>query len=93
MKHAKRNIVFCSVIAVIFFLTGALWAGETEKININKASVEELVQLNRIGPKYAARIVEYREKNGPFKAPEDITNVSGIGPKTYELNMNRITVD
>jgi len=93
MKQVKKNIVFCAVIAVIFFMAGALWAGETEKININKASAEELVQLKRIGPKYAARIVEYREKNGLFKTPEDIVKVSGIGPKTYELNIDRIVVD
>jgi len=50
------------------------------------------MQLKRIGPKYAERIIEYREKNGPFKTPEDIMKVKGIGPKTFELNKDMITV-
>ncbi|MBN1932769.1 MAG: helix-hairpin-helix domain-containing protein [Desulfobacterales bacterium] len=64
-----------------------------KKLNINTASVEELTQLNRIGPKYAQGIVEYREKNGPFKQPEEIMQVPGIGSKIYELNKDRIIVE
>jgi competence protein ComEA len=63
-----------------------------KKININKASLEELIQLKRIGPKYAKRIIDHREKNGPFKNPQDIMKVKGIGEKTYELNKDQITV-
>jgi competence protein ComEA len=41
----------------------------------------------------ASLLIEYREKNGPFETPEEIINVSGIGPKTFELNKDRIVVD
>ena len=68
------------------------WAEDSDKININTASVQELTQLKRIGQKYAERIVEYREKT-PFKSPEDIMNVPGIGIKVYELNKDRIAVE
>jgi competence protein ComEA len=68
-------------------------AQEAEKININKASAVTLRQLKRIGPKLSERIVEYREKNGPFERPEDIMQVRGIGPKTFELNKDRITTE
>jgi len=69
-------------------------AGETkEMININTATVDELTQLKRIGPSYAQRIVDYREQNGPFRAPEDIMLVKGIGQRTWEVNMTNITVD
>ena len=64
-----------------------------KKININEASVAELTQLKRIGPKIGKRIVEYRENHGPFVQPEDIMNVKGIGPKTFKLNKDRITVE
>lgn len=60
------------------------------KIDINNASAEKLTQLHRIGPAIAKKIVEYRQSNGPFRTPGDIVKVSGIGPKTFELNKDRI---
>ena len=86
-------ILSCVVLTAVMLLGTALWADETAKININSAAMEELAKLKRIGPKYAARIVEYREKNGPFKNPEDITLVKGIGTKTFEANKNSICVE
>lgn len=77
---------------VTFSLVPLVSAGEVKKININAASVEELMELKWIGPKLAQRIVEYREKNGPFEKPEDIMLVSGIGPRAWEANKDRITV-
>ena len=64
----------------------------TERININTAGVDELVALPGIGRAYAERIVEYRGKNGPFKKPEDLLNVRGIGEKTFERIRDRVTV-
>ena len=68
-------------------------AGEAPKININTASVEELSRLNGVGPSHAAKIIAYREKNGPFKTPEDLIQVPGIGPKTFEKNKDVIVVE
>ena len=82
----------CIIVTVLIALTPGLSAQDIEKININKASVEEFTRLKRIGAKIAQRIVEYQEKNGPFETPEDITKVKGIGSKTFELNKDRITV-
>jgi comEA protein len=50
-------------------------------ININTASVDELVKLPNIGPVIATRIVEYRDRHGPFQNIEQLTRVRGIGPK------------
>jgi competence protein ComEA len=62
------------------------------KVNINTASADELTALPGIGPSYAQRIVEHREKNGPFKRIEDLLAVRGIGDKTFEKIKDRITV-
>lgn len=67
-------------------------ASTTELIDINTASTIELEELPGIGPTTAQKIVEYREQNGPFLAPEDIINVAGIGPGTYERIKDLITV-
>jgi competence protein ComEA len=62
------------------------------KININKATVEQLMELKGIGESYAKKIVEYREKNGPFKKIEDIQEVKGIGSKLFEAIKDQITI-
>jgi competence protein ComEA len=65
---------------------------DEDLININTASSFELETLPGIGPAIAQRIIEYREANGPFLDIEDIINVSGIGPGTYERIQDLITV-
>ena len=79
----KKFFILFTVFAVLFATAGPLRADGDDKININLASAEELQTLARVGPVYAARIIDYREKNGPFEKPEDIMKVSGIGLKTY----------
>lgn len=61
-------------------------------ININTASVDELDELPGIGPTIAQRIIDYRDANGPFQTIEDLLNVSGIGPSTFEQIKDLITV-
>lgn len=62
-----------------------------DKVDINTASGAELEELPGIGPSLAQRILDYREANGPFVTIEDIVNVSGIGPATYENLKDLIT--
>ena len=61
-------------------------------ININTATQAELESLPRSGPATAQKIIAYREANGPFTAIEDIQNVSGIGPATFEQIKTLISV-
>lgn len=63
-----------------------------DKININTASMEELKKLPRIGDALAKRIIEYRNKNGPFKRIEDLKNVSGIGDKMFDNIKDLISI-
>lgn len=62
------------------------------KVNINRATSEELQTISGIGPATAQKIIEYREKEGAFSSIEDIKNVSGIGDKTFENLKEYITV-
>jgi competence protein ComEA len=64
----------------------------TELININTASLAELDTLPGVGPTTAQKIIDYRQQNGPFINKEDLINVSGIGPGTYERLKDLITV-
>ncbi|MGD9899842.1 MAG: ComEA family DNA-binding protein [Calditrichaceae bacterium] len=56
-----------------------------KSININTAGQKELEKLPRIGPATAKGIIEYRDKNGPFKSINDLDKVKRIGPKTIDL--------
>ena len=91
----NRRLGILALLVIFFILAGVirLYAGETAKININTASAQELTQLKGIGPSHAAKIVEYRQKNGPFKLPEDVVKVPGIGQKTFENNKHLILVE
>lgn len=66
--------------------------GEGGKVNLNKASQSELETLPGIGPAKAKAIIDYREKNGPFKAIEGIRSISGFGEKTFEKLKDHISV-
>jgi competence protein ComEA len=52
-------------------------------LNINTATAAQLETLPGIGPAVAARIIEYRQKNGNFKKAEELMNVKGIGEKSF----------
>jgi len=62
---------------------GAAKPASTALVNINTASAAEFEGLPGIGATMAARIVEYRQKNGPFKKIEDLMNVRGLGEKNF----------
>jgi competence protein ComEA len=61
-------------------------------VNINTATAAEFEQLPGIGAKTAARIVDYRQKKGPFKKIEELMNVQGIGEKSFLKLRPQLTV-
>lgn len=58
-------------------------AAAVSVVNINTATASELQKLPGIGAATATRIVEYRQKNGPFKKAEELMNIRGIGEKSF----------
>lgn len=66
--------------------------GNSVKVDINKASSEDLQQIKGVGPALAEKIISYREQNGKFKNIEELKNVSGIGEKKYETLVEYVTI-
>ncbi|MBL0890212.1 MAG: helix-hairpin-helix domain-containing protein, partial [Gemmatimonadaceae bacterium] len=59
--------------------------GPPPRIDVNSATVAELESLPRVGPALAQRIIEHRQRHGPFQSAEDLRHVRGIGPSTVRL--------
>lgn len=68
-------------------------SADTDKININTASADELVVLKGIGKVNAQKIIDFRDRQGKFLTPEDLMEVPGIGQKTFDRNKDRIIVE
>jgi competence protein ComEA len=67
-------------------------AGGAGPVDLNAATAADLDALPGIGPVLAQRIVEHRERNGPFRSVEQLDDVPGIGPATYAELAERVTV-
>ena len=63
------------------------------RMNLNTATAAQLEVLPRVGPALAARILAYREAQGGFRRPADLTNVKGIGEKTLEKLLPYVYVE
>ena len=62
------------------------------KVNINNASQTELETISGVGPSLAAKIINYREKNGKFRSIEELKNISGIGDSKFEVMKDFVEV-
>ena len=62
-------------------------------ININEASINELMQLPHIGEKLAVSIIEYRKTHGGFKTTSELSHVPGIEPEVFKDIEDLITVE
>ena len=65
--------------------------GNTERVNINTATADELDDLPGIGPSTAQAIVDHRRQYGQFQRPDEIQDVPCIGPATYDRIKDLIT--
>ncbi len=97
MVHRKMLVTLLAFCLLVLWMSPTIQArpGAVKNdgaVNINTASMEELVQLPRVGTKVAERIVSYRETHGGFKSVEDIKTVQGIGEKIFEMIRPLISV-
>lgn len=87
MKQGYRTAVRMLVASLVPMVA---WSGP---VNINSADAGTLArELDGVGPAKAQAIVDYRQKNGPFKSPEDLLKVQGIGEKVFDQNRENIRV-
>lgn len=63
-----------------------------QTVNINQASLDDLILLKGIGVKRAKAIIAYREMNGKFASVDDLKKVSGIGTKVLDDNRQRLKI-
>jgi len=88
-KQRETDMKFLLTLLATCMLASLAWAAEP--VNVNTASAEEIAEsLNGVGLIKAARIVEYRQANGPFTHVDELVNVKGIGIRTIDKNKEMI---
>jgi competence protein ComEA len=99
----RRWLIATVLLGACGLLAPAALAGSEDKqgrsaakaggrININEASKTELMTLAGVGAGTADRIIAHRSANGPFKRPQDLEKVAGVGKGVLEKNVGRIVV-
>ena len=90
MSNKMAATIWITVIVSIGFLFIAMAGGQTQppsksaaKIDLNKATVEQLAKFPGLNAVLARGIVDYRGKSGPFKTPEDLLKVKGITKEIF----------
>jgi len=104
LKRSDQIVLICVIVAIVGIVLGtrAAFAPETplaqfvqkltEPLDLNTATLEELIDLPGIGPVLARRIIEYREAHGGFRSVEELLQIRGIGPKRLEQLKGRVRV-
>jgi competence protein ComEA len=88
MIHASFHALLLGLLALP--LTAAPGGGKAKPkgpihaVNLNAATVTELMQLPKVGAKTAERIISWRKQHGGFRRPEEVMHVKGIGEKGYQ---------
>ena len=91
MNSKSKLFVFFSIF---FLLSSSLVYSESlsEKVNINTASIEQLIELPGIGESTAQKIIDYRKKNGNFTSINQLLEIKGIGEKKLEKIEGNLTL-
>ena len=87
-----RHVRIITLILLLFFsgYNAGLEAGE--RIDLNRATKEELIELPGIGPVLAERIIQFRRQHGGFRGVEELLEVKGIGRKRFERIKDLVVV-
>lgn len=90
MTNMKNFLVFFALLVTLSFACQPVLA--VEKINLNTATIEQLMELKGIGEKTAGKIIEYRKQHH-FKAVDELVNVKGVGEKTLAKIRDQLSVE
>jgi competence protein ComEA len=94
----NRFLALGLLLGLVLNVAGTAWSAEKAgpaapaRVNINTAGVEQLTALPGVGARLAARIVEYRQKQGGFKSTQELLNVKGIGERSFQKIQSQLTV-
>ena len=96
--NVKKIVALGLALAVSFLAsTGVAMAAPkatpAAKVNINTATAQQFETLPGVGARLAARIVEYRQKVGGFKAASELMNVQGLGEKNFARIQPHLVLD
>jgi len=87
-----RTLMCMTLAAALASSVLAAQPAGTPQVNINTATAQELQLLPRVGAALAQRIVDFRAANGPFKAPQELARVKGLGEKSFARLQAYVTV-
>lgn len=90
MDVVKR--LACITVLLLALIVGSVSAFAAGKIDINTATVEQLIEVKGIGEVLAQRIIDYRLKHGTFKSLEELDNVKGVGSKKLDKMLPYLTL-
>lgn len=89
-----QTLAAAARVAALVFILAAPFSAFAGPVNINTADAETLAsELEGVGITKARAIVAYRNANGPFTTAESLTEVTGIGVRTIELNRANILLE
>ena len=83
MKSIAKS-VSCLFLVVLLLLAGTFPALAFERLDLNSATVEQLVSLKGVGEVLAQRIIDYRQQHDRFKSVDELNLVKGIGDKKLQ---------
>ncbi len=91
-RNRMRGYAAAFALTFLFAVAAAAKPKPRRPIDLNTATLDQLEELPGIGPKMAQRILDFREKSGPFERVTDLRAVRGIGRKRFEKIRPYVTV-
>lgn len=94
LTHIFRTHIFRPALIASLLVLGAATVQAGEPVNINTADARTLAaSLDGVGLNKAKAIIAYRDKQGPFRHPDELVNVKGIGLSTVDRNRQFIRIE
>lgn len=100
-----KNTVICFIFISLFWVClpvtakekpftefGSTVASTQTMVDLNTATVEQLMTLKGVGRKKALAIIDYRQLHSGFRHVEELDAIQGIGPKLIKQNLSRLTI-